>query len=117
MCALDIILKTSLAPNDYAWLSVDDKARCPVGIIAGVKQSVLCMRLSEQVELADHQFRVAKKHLLIPSVYAALQTDFTQRHGDPKRISTKGPTCVVVRSGSGFLTFETHRNWFSEVPS
>ena len=92
--------KNSLSPNDYMWISCDDKARVPVAVVAASQQNNrLCMRVADHVELADHQFRVAKRHLLIPSVYGALDIDHTQRHGDPKRISTRGPTCVVVRSG------------------
>ena len=53
------------------FLSQDDKARVPLGLPAANKQVRVVMHLQYRIKLPDHDFVVAEKHKLIPSVYAA----------------------------------------------
>ena len=57
-------------PDALLYLSIDDKARVPIGLAAANKQSPLLMHLEYKVRLADHDFMVGSKHTLIPSVIA-----------------------------------------------
>ena len=66
-----------LGPHDVARLSQDDKARVPLGLTAATKQSPMLMHLDYRVRLADHDFTIAPKHKLIPSVIAGKFSMFT----------------------------------------
>lgn len=59
-----------LGPEDVARLSQDDKARVPLGVTAATHQSPILMHMEYRVRLPDHDWVVAEKHKLIPSVYA-----------------------------------------------
>lgn len=63
-------LASFLGPQDVARLSQDDKARVPLGLTAAKKQSPMVMHLLYPVRLADHDWVIAPKHKLIPSVIA-----------------------------------------------
>ena len=56
-------------PDVLLYLSVDDKARVPLGLAAANLQSPLLMHLEYKVRLKDHDFVVGGRHKLIPSVY------------------------------------------------
>ena len=56
------------------FMSQDDKCRVPIGLTACNKQSPLLMHLDYQVCLQDHDWVVAERHKLIPSVYAAVES-------------------------------------------
>ncbi|CAF1589952.1 unnamed protein product, partial [Didymodactylos carnosus] len=73
-------------------LSQDDKARVPLGLPAAKKQAPILMHLEYRVQLPDHDFVIAEKHKLIPSVYAVL----TFKN---KLLSYSGPTYIGIRSG------------------
>ena len=57
-------------PDVVSYFSIDDKARVPLGLAAANKQSPILMHLEYKVQLPDHDFVVAKRHKLIPSVIA-----------------------------------------------
>jgi hypothetical protein len=74
-------------------LSQDDKARIPLGLPAANKQAPILMHLEYKVRLPDHDWVVAPKHKLIPSVYAALTFDTREK------LTYSGPTYIAIRSG------------------
>ena len=74
------------------FLSQDDKARVPLGLPAASKQAPLLMHLEYRIQLPDHDWVVADKHKLIPSVYAACII----KDG---RVTYSGPTSISIRSG------------------
>lgn len=57
------------------FLSQDDKARVPIGLTAARKQAPLMMHLEYRIQLPDHDWVVAERHKLIPSVYACCVID------------------------------------------
>ena len=73
-------------------MSQDDKARVPLGIPAAKRQAPILMHLEYRIELPDHDFVIADKHKLIPSVYGALIFKNEQ-------LSYSGPTYIGIRSG------------------
>lgn len=73
-------------------LSQDDKARVHLGLPAASKEAPILMHLDYRVRLPDHDFVVAPRHKLIPSVYAGL-TFLKQK------LTYSGPTYIGIRSG------------------
>ena len=74
---------------------MDDKAKIPLGLAAATKQAPILMHLEYKVRLPDHDFAVAARHKLIPSVYAACVINpdkFTDA------VSYSGPTYIAIRS-------------------
>ena len=51
-----------------AFHSQDDNAEVPIGLTAANKQALMLMHIKYQVTLPDHNFVVAPKHKLIPSI-------------------------------------------------
>ncbi|CAF4855542.1 unnamed protein product, partial [Rotaria socialis] len=74
------------------YLSQDDKCRIPLGIPAAHKQAPLIMSMKIQIKLPGHDFAIATKHKLIPSVYGACIIN-------DERVSYSDPTFAAVRSG------------------
>ena len=74
-------------------LSQDDKARVPLGLPAAKEQAPILMHMEYRIELPDHDWVVAQKHKLIPSVYAGLKMESSGK------IQYSGPTFIAVRSG------------------
>lgn len=74
------------------FLSQDDKARIPLGLPAAHKQSRVLMHMQYRIRLPDHDWVVAERHKLIPSVYA--RCGFING-----KVSYQGPTFVCIRSG------------------
>ena len=62
-----------LGPAEVAFHSQDDKAKVPIGLTAANKQAPILMHMEYQVTLPDHDFVVASKHKLIPSVIGDLK--------------------------------------------
>lgn len=56
------------------------------------------MHLDYQVKLPDHDWVVAERHKLIPSVYGAMQIK-SNKMGDLSAVTYSGPTFIAVRSG------------------
>jgi hypothetical protein len=82
-------LASLLGPHDVFVISQDDKCRIPLGITAAKCQAPLLMHMEYKVRLADHDWVVADRHKLIPSVYAGLQVE-SEGFGDPKAVSYSG---------------------------
>ena len=91
-------LASILGPNEVFFLSQDDKSRVPIGLTAANKQAPLLMHVEYRVSLPDHDWVVASKHKLIPSVYAAIQIK-QNGIGNPESVTYSGPTYVAIRSG------------------
>ena len=73
--------------------SQDDKAKVPIGLTAASKQAPMFMHMEYQVTLPDHDFVVAPKHKLIPSVI-----------GDMKLVKSKDLTNdAVTYSGATYI--------------
>ena len=89
---------TILGPNETFFMSQDDKARVPIGLTAANKQSPFLMHVDYRVSLPDHDWIVAAKHKLIPSVYAAIKIQ-KDEIGSPAAVGYSGPTYIAVRSG------------------
>ena len=81
-------------------LSVDDKAKVPIGVTAVKYQVPMVMHM--KVRLPDHDFVKAPKHKLIPSVYAACEVKAVSAKKDLE-ISYSGPTYIAIRSMSRVL--------------
>lgn len=62
-----------LGPNKKKFISQDHKARVPIGLTAANKQSPFLMHVEYRVSLPYHDWVVAAKHKLIPSVYAGIK--------------------------------------------
>ena len=77
-------------------VSIDDKAKVPIGITAAKLQAPLVMHMEHQVRLPDHNFVKGVKHL-IPSVYAACQIKVPATKKDPE-ISYSSPRYICIRS-------------------
>lgn len=56
-------------------ISADDRARVTMGVTAAKIQEPMLMHLDYKVKLPDHNFVVAERHKLIPSVYAMLDIE------------------------------------------
>ena len=65
-------------------LSVDDKAKVPIGVTAVTKQAPLIMHVSYETRLPDHDFVKTTKHKLTPSVYAACEIKPPSSRADAK---------------------------------
>ena len=83
-------------PAVVAFLSIDDKERVTLGLAAAKSQAPILMHMEYKVRLPDHDFTIAQKHKLIPSVYAACAID---RDKQPA-LTYSGPTHIAVRSGN-----------------
>ena len=79
-------------------LSVDDKAKVPIGVTAVTKQAPFIMHVSYEIQLPDHDFVKGTKHKLTLSVYAACKNKPPFSRADPE-ITYSGPTYIAIRSG------------------
>lgn len=70
----------------------------PIGKTAAVKQSPFLMHLEYRVRLPDHDWVVAERHKLIPSVYAGVKI-IPEQMGSPNGVTYSGPTYIAIRSG------------------
>lgn len=101
-------LASILGTQEVCFLSQDDKCRVPIGITAAKAQAPLLMHLEYKVRLPDHDWVVANKHKLIPSVYAGILIE-PNGSGQPAAVSYSGPTYIAIRSGKHDSTSaETH---------
>ena len=83
--------------NNTFVLSVDDKAKVPIGVTAAKYQTPLVMHMTYEIRLPDHDFVKAPKHKLIPSVYGACEIKASSTKTDPQ-ITYSGPTYISIRS-------------------
>lgn len=65
-------LASFLSPAEVCFISQDDKARVPICLTAATKQAALLMHLDYRVSLPDHDWVIAGRHKLRPSVYAGI---------------------------------------------
>ena len=68
-----------------------------MGIPAATKQGQVFMHLDYKVKLSYHQYVVAARHKLKPSVYVMCTID-EKCVGSPDAVKYTGPTAVRVRS-------------------
>ena len=90
-------LASWLGPKWCIFISPDDKATCPMGIPAATKQGKVLMHLDYKLKLPDHQYVVASRHKLKPSVYALCVID-PSLVGFPDAVQYTGPTAIRIRS-------------------
>ena len=108
-------LVSLLGPKQVAYISQDDKARVNIGVTAANKQAPIVMHTEYRVTLPDHDFVVAQKHKLIPSVYAGIVIQ-PEGLGSPKLVSYSGPTYIAIRSGKhSSSTAATHSTDFNRL--
>jgi hypothetical protein len=84
-------------PQTVFVLSIDDKAKVPIGLAAASKQAPLLMCFEYEVRLPDHDFVIAASHKLTPPVYAACVIKAPSRHAE-LAISYSGPMYIAIRS-------------------
>ena len=101
----------SIFGNDCVfYLSQDDKCKVPIGLPAARVQAPMLMHLDYRIRLPDHDWVVAPRHQLIPSVYA---TCLLSEEGD---IGYSGPTYIAIRSAKHDLsTADTHADDFDRL--
>jgi hypothetical protein len=68
-------LASLLGPKIVTFLSQDDKANVPIGLTAANKQASLLMHVEYCVTLPAHDWVIAGKHKLTPSVYAGINLE------------------------------------------
>ena len=78
-------------------ISVDDKAKVPIGVTAAKYQAPLVMHMTYEIRLPDHDFVKASKHKLIPSVYTACEIKAVSAKAE-QQITHSGPTYISIRS-------------------
>ncbi|CAF1359270.1 unnamed protein product [Adineta ricciae] len=89
----------SIFGNDCVfYLSQDDKCKVPIGLPAARAQAPMLMHLDYRIRLPDHDWTVAPRHQLTPSVYAAC---LLSEDGD---LGYSGPTYVAIRSAKHDLS-------------
>ena len=91
-------LSSMLGPKEVCFLSQDDKARVPIGLTAATMQSPLLMHVEYRVTLPDHDWVVAGRHKLIPSVIAGIKIEENSL-GMRDAVGYSGPTYIAIRSG------------------
>ncbi|KZS10324.1 Uncharacterized protein APZ42_025248 [Daphnia magna] len=92
-------LASFLGPQELCFISQYDKYRLPIDLAAANKQSPLLMHVEYRISLRDHDWIVAVKHKLIPSVYAGITTHPNVVFGSRECVSFSGPIYIAVRSG------------------
>ena len=89
----------SIFGNDCVfYLSQDDKCKVPLGLPAAKIQAPMLMHLDYRIRLPDHDWTVAPRHQLTPSVYAAC---LLSEDGD---LGYSGPTYIAIRSAKHDLS-------------
>ncbi|CAG8718989.1 4968_t:CDS:2, partial [Dentiscutata erythropus] len=104
-----------LGPRNILVVSQDDKAQIPLGLAAANKQAPILIRLKYRVKLPDYNWVVAKRHKLIPSVYAILNVE-GGKYGNSKAVTYSGPTFIRVYSSKhDSSTAYSHDKDFNEL--
>ncbi|GBN03831.1 hypothetical protein AVEN_233030-1 [Araneus ventricosus] len=91
-------LASILGPTQVFFLSQNDKARVRLGITAANEQAPILMHMEYRVCLPDHDWVIAERHKLIPSVYAGIVIA-PKMPGQSKAVGYSGPTFIAIRSG------------------
>ncbi|KAJ8896472.1 hypothetical protein PR048_001816, partial [Dryococelus australis] len=87
-----------LGPHSVNFLSQDDKARVTIGLVAANKQAPLVRHVEYKVWLPDHDFVIASRHKLIPSMYALCEVKPNEMRR-PEAVSYSGPPYIAISSG------------------
>ena len=77
--------------------SQDDKEKVPIGLTAANKQAPMLMHIEYQVKLPDHDFVLAAKHKLIPSVIGDMKV-VKRKDLTNDAITYSGATYIGIRS-------------------
>ncbi|KAJ8682383.1 hypothetical protein QAD02_018175 [Eretmocerus hayati] len=88
---------STLGPKQVIVVSQDDKSKIHLFLAAAKLQAPILMHMEYKVTLPDHEFVVASRHKLIPSVYAIIKIE-DDTIGDPKSVGYSGPTYIAIRS-------------------
>lgn len=108
-------LASMLGPEQTAFISQDDKARVRMGLPAAKEQSPVLMHVEYRMKLPDHDWVIAEKHKLIPSVIAGIVIK-PNGQGKPEAVSYSGPTYIAIRSGKhSSSTAATHAFDFQKL--
>jgi len=101
LAAIRLVMElcTLIGPQNTMLFSPDDKARIALGIAAASKEQPIVMSTEYRVKLPDHDWVVAEKHKLIPSVYAFLSINDDIVGDNATGIANSGPTYIAIRSG------------------
>lgn len=91
-------LASFAGPNEVAFISQDDKAKVAIGVTAAHKQAPIIMHLEYKVSLPDHDWVIAARHKLTPSVYCGIEIQ-KNGFGNPEAVGYTGPTYIAMRSG------------------
>ncbi|KAG5893520.1 hypothetical protein JTB14_017230 [Gonioctena quinquepunctata] len=104
-----------LGPDRVFFISQDDKARVHIGVTAANKQAPLLMHMEYRIKLPDHNWVIAERHKLIPSVYAGIKITSSML-GQPQAVGYSGPTYIAIRSGKlSSSTADTHAQDFETL--
>ncbi|KAJ8684545.1 hypothetical protein QAD02_020337 [Eretmocerus hayati] len=98
-----------LGPGQVGFISQDDKAKVPIGLTAAKKQAPLLMHVEYMVNLLDHDFVIAARHELIPSVSAGIVIK-PNGLGSPEAVSYSDPTYISIRSGKHSSSTAAYHN-------
>lgn len=63
-------LSSFLESLEIYFIRQDDKARVPIGLIAGNKQTFLIMNVEDEVSLPDNDSALAERHKMILTIFA-----------------------------------------------
>ncbi|KAG5889384.1 hypothetical protein JTB14_005084 [Gonioctena quinquepunctata] len=104
-----------LGPDQVFFISQDDKARVPIGVTAANKQAPLLMHMEYRIKFPDHDWVIAERHKLLPSVYAGIEITSSML-GQPQAVGYSGPTYIAIRSGKhSSSTVNTHAQDFETL--
>ena len=77
----------------------------------------MLMHMDYRVKLPDHDWVVAERHKLIPSVYGIIEIK-ADMMGDRRAVTYSGPTFITVRSGKHCSsTASSHGQDFDSIMS
>lgn len=76
----------------------DFQARVPIGGTAANEETAIVMHLEYRIRLPDHDWVLAQRHRLIPSVYALIKI-YTEKFSDPRAVTYSEPTFITIING------------------
>jgi len=85
-------------------------ARVPIGITAANKQAPFLMHLEYRITLPDHDWVVAAKHKLIPSVVEAVVIN-DGKVGRPATVRTDLPIPAIYACNEFIQNWRSIRGW------
>ena len=79
------------------YMTMDNKAKVPVGVNCATKQTPIMMQMRNEVRLHDHSFVVGPHHKLDPNVYLVSKVE-RNKIDDASAVKCVGNVYVAVRS-------------------